>query len=196
MPSSIDITRPAAPADLCVTVGEVKANAGGVEGTGEDALIAAMIRAAQRYVETRADTVLCPATVAERFGGFPCGALRLGREPVRSVTTVAYKDRDGAEATLAADARQEWLTHNPPLVTPLADQPWPETKPGALGAVTVTYEAGPAVATAARDGFKMAVVMIATATYEHRDAFVKAGELKVPAVVNQFIDAEAKRGYP
>jgi uncharacterized phiE125 gp8 family phage protein len=196
MASSITITRPAAPLDLIVTVEEVKTNAGGIEDASEDALIGLMIRSAQSYVEAAADTVLNPSTVVERFGGFSCGAIKLGREPVRSVTSVLYMAVDGTETALAADKRQEWLTHNPPLIAPLPDAYWPEVKTGAMGPVKVTYEAGPALAVNARDEFKLAVVMIATATFEHRDAFLKNGELKVPDLVRQLVQAGARRGYP
>lgn len=193
---SIEITRPAAPLDLCVSVAEVKTNAGAIEDASEDALIAMMIRAAQSYVETKAETILNPSTVLERLGRFPCGAIRLSREPVRSITSVAYTDVNGAEQTIASDKRQEWLSHNPPLICPIGTETWPETQDGALGPVKVTYLAGPVNAADARNEFKLAVVMIATATYEHRDAFLRNGELKVPDMVRQLVDSGARRGYP
>ena len=196
MAFSIKITRPAAPLDLCVTVAEVKTNAGAIEDTSEDALIGMMIRSAQSYVETKAETILNPSTVVERFSGFPCGNLELSREPVRSVTSLTYVDVDGAEQSMASDKRQQWLDHNPPLICPIGTEPWPLTKPGALGPVTVTYLAGPANAVDARSEFKLAVLVIATATYEHRDAFLRNSELKVPDIVRQMIEAGARRGYP
>jgi uncharacterized phiE125 gp8 family phage protein len=82
-----------------VTTVEAKAHLR-VTDTAEDTLITSLVLAAQAHVENVLGAPLTSETWEQSLDGFPCGAIRLLKQPVTSVTSVKY-DVNGVEATLA-----------------------------------------------------------------------------------------------
>lgn len=199
-PSAIRLVEsPTAPNDLCVTVEVAKRNSGyATSDTDFDDLFRDLILMAQDYVEEAARTYLRPVTVAEEFARFPCdgGAFRLGREPVRDVLSVVFRNEDDEDETMATADYQAWVSHNPPLVRMKNENLWPTPLTGALPAVTVTYTAGPeTVATNTRHALLQAVRLIVATTWQNQDGREKSGGLVIPDAVHSLIMAGAKRGY-
>lgn len=200
LPSAIRLVEsPTAPNDLSVTVEVAKRNSGyATSDTDFDDLFRDLILSAQDYVEEAARTYLRPVTVAEEFARFPPdgGAFRLGREPVRDVLSVVFRNVDDEDETMATADYQAWASHNPPLVVTKGLAVWPSSLPGALPAVTVTYTAGPeTVAANTRHTLIQAVRLIVSATWQNQDGREKSGGLVIPDAVHSLIMAGAKRGY-
>lgn len=199
-PSAIRIVEsPTAPNDLCFSIDVLKRNCGfATAETDFDDLFRDLILMAQDHVEDAARTFLRPVVVAEEFAGFPSTnvELRLGREPVREVISVVYRNADDEDATMNVADYHAWVSHNPPLVRSRGGAAWPSTLYGYLPAVTVTYAAGPeTVATNTRHALVNAVKLIATATWQNQDGREKSGGLVIPDAVHSLLMAGARRGY-
>lgn len=195
---SVEVARPAPPLDTPVTVAELKAHCGAVEGAAEDGVALAVLQGATAYVEELARCPTVPVTVTERRDRFPVGRgpLDLAVEPARAVVAVRYVAPDGADRTLPTSAYRAWLAAVPPLLYPAPGTDWPAAHPDEPGAVTVTYEAGPAAPAACRPQLRLAVLAIATLNFEHRDLFARTGELSVPPAATGLITLGSRRGYP
>jgi uncharacterized phiE125 gp8 family phage protein len=151
------------------------------DGTDQDALIGSLITAAREAVEGATGRRLMPATVVEQFDAFPWRwpamrrsdrhQLRLGVVPVRSVTSVAYVDADGATQTLDPANYRADLTGEPARIEPAYGLPWPVAR-CVVNAVTVTYAAGYADAASVPVALKQAMLLLVGHWYANREAAV------------------------
>lgn len=199
-PSAIRIVEsPTAPNDLCFTIDVLKRNCGyPASETDFDDLFRDLILASQDYVEEAARTFLRPVTVAEEFACFPRDGwpIRLGREPVREILSVGYRDADDADALMMSADFTPWLAHNPPLVRAVLNNAWPTTRDGYMPALTVTYKAGPeTVAAQTRHTLVNAVKLIASANWQNQDGRERSGPLVIPEAATSLILAGGRRGY-
>lgn len=197
--SIVVVTPPAAPDDLVITVDALKKNCGFAStDTDFDDVFRRLILEATDYVENAARCYLRPFVIDEQFEYFPYGTnpIRLSREPVRSITSVSYKDETGVTQTMDAADYQTWLSHNPPLVSPTGGECWPDTDQNALQAMTVRYAAGPvSVSADYRPTLVNAVMLIATATWNNADGKERHGPLVTPPRALDLIQAGAIKGY-
>jgi uncharacterized phiE125 gp8 family phage protein len=127
-----------------VTVAEMKAHAR-IDLSAEDTLCATYIKAATDKCEQRLGRPVCEQTIVRTSADFPSGfaAIELARTPVISVTSVKYRDDNGALQTLSL-ATYELDTsdeHGPAWVALKPNQTWPTTG-DYRDAVQVTYRAG------------------------------------------------------
>src|SRR5262245_42975429 len=140
-----------------------------VEGSIDDALIAALRDASIEFIERYCSVKLGPVTglvwKAERFPACDRTALCLGAGPVTAVPALAWLDSDGATVHgVPADFRVS--LHGDLL--PAIGGSWPS---GVAGAVSITFSAGYAVG-AAPAGLLAAARMFLAHLYMNREAVI------------------------
>jgi len=130
-----------------------------VTDSAEDALITALVQAAQAHVEAVLGAPLTSETWEQSFDGF-CGPLVLLKQPVTAVASVKY-DVDAVETTLdPADYRVDL-----PGRRVWTDSTWPTTDD--LASVRVRFTCGFAALPAP---LKAAVLLIVGDLYANREA--------------------------
>lgn len=106
-----------------------------------DAELRRYIEAATEYAQEYQWAQYCTATFVERFDRFP-NEFMLQRNPVQSVTSVAYVDSGAATQTLVANTDYTVDTYRKPCrIVRAYNTTWPSTL-GHINDVTVTYVAG------------------------------------------------------
>lgn len=111
-----------------------------IDGTDEDAMVDALIRAAREYVEAVTGRQLVAATYKLRRNSLP-SVIELPRPPLIGVTSVTYADTAGTTQT-AASTYYDVDTHRmPPCLRLKYGQSWPTTR-GHTDDVIITYVAG------------------------------------------------------
>jgi len=129
-----ELTIPAATPVL--TLAEAKAYLR-VDHDVDDALIAALIRSATDICEHFIGRVLLSSGWQERFDAAGT-TYRLGREPVRAVSAVAWRDQSGVSTPIAADAHTITITEDGQGSVVLAALPFEAT------AIDISFTAGEA----------------------------------------------------
>ena len=131
------------PATEPVSVGEAKTHLR-VEQTAidDDGYIAGLIRAAREHVESYTRRAIINTTYALTLDGFPAdGVIRLPRNPVSSITSVAYVDYEGNSQTVSASLYRLDETSLVARLTPAYGEAWPSAQ-FTTKAVTITFVAG------------------------------------------------------
>lgn len=128
------------PAVEPLTAAEVRAHAR-EDQTTQDTLIESYIVAARLLFERRTSRQLTTATWALTLDAFPSAVISLERNPVQSVTSIAYTDSVGDAQTLDAAKYVLDATREPARITLAYGQNWPDTYSQAA-AVVVTFAAG------------------------------------------------------
>ncbi len=123
------------------------------DGSDQDYIIDALIRAAAESVQNETDRQLVTATHDVAFDAFPGGAWRMPRAPLRDVTHVKYFDTNGAQQTLAASVYLVDKAREPGRLSLAYQQVWPPTYsvPNAVTVRQVSGYATPFTADAATD---------------------------------------------
>lgn len=152
----------AAPAETPVSLTEAKAHVR-VDGTDEDALLTMYLDAAVAHLDG-AEGVLGRCMVTQTWDyttdTFP-KALPL--PALQSVTSITYRDADGAEQTLAAE---DYMVSGQVLTYPDG----PPATDGYPGAVTVRFVAGYGDATDVPAALKAAILLYVGDLYANREA--------------------------
>lgn len=127
------------PAGLVVTLAEAKAHCR-VDVSDDDALITALITAAQQQAEHRIGGALLTQTLELQLDDWPA-VLELPRPPVASITSIKYIDTAGVEQTVSPS--DYVLDRGPqlPVVRLLYGGAWPALR-GDINGVRVRYVAG------------------------------------------------------
>ena len=135
-----------------------------ITDTNSDTLLGAYITAAQAHVEGVLAAPLSAETWEQSLDGFPCGAIRLLKQPITGITSVKY-DVGGVETTLdPTDYRTDL-----PGGRVWSDQAWPTAD--ALASVRVRFTCGYATVPAP---LKAAVLLLVGDLYANREAKVDA----------------------
>lgn len=156
-----------------ITLAEAKAHLR-VDGSQEDTLILALMRAARESAESVTGRKLVEQVWDWTLDAFPV-ALRLPLAPVRSIISISYRDTAGASQTLPSALYQTDLAAEPGLILPVFGQVWPQTQP-ALNAVTVRLAAGYAAGAGGDYGanvpaaIKAAMLLLVGHLFAHREA--------------------------
>lgn len=157
-----------------------------VTGSGEDALIAAMLTAARTACEERLGRSLLATRWVETHDGFPV-CIRLHRSRLIQVNAIRYLDSAGVWQTLAPSAYAVDLDAEPPRIEPAYGETWPSTR-DAPGAVSIDYTTGYAAPVVAVDAAADTVQLAPWRTLAVDDAVVLStvgGLLPAPLVVGQ-----------
>lgn len=158
------------PDDLPLSVAEARQHCR-IDGTDDDALVAALIQAATDHLDGWNGILgrcLMTQTWRQDFPGFGC-RMRLPLAPVQSVSQVTYYDADNAQQTLASSVYALLTDAVGSYVTLAPNQDWPTTyrRPDA---VSVTYVAGYGGATDVPQAIKQAMLLMISHWYENREA--------------------------
>lgn len=182
-----------------VTLAEVKQHLR-VDTTDEDTLIATLITAAVDYVSGRngyTGRVLVQQTWDYYLDAFPSGAIEIPLPPVQSVTSITYKDRDGASQTLATSVYSANTTREPAQIVLKQDQAWPETYQS-WDAVKIRFVAGyvPTSADSPTDfasgvpaAIKAAILLTVADLYENRSGQeLSSGQFQINQTVKNLLN--------
>jgi len=141
----------------------------------EASLIETLITSARQWCEEYLDRAIGLQGLELRLAGFPVrqGPIVL-RCPLASVTSVVYKDKDGAEQTLDP-AEYVVSDSEPATIRPVGE--WPVTH-GSDDSVVVTYEAGymsgsPMTTQELPKTLRTAMLMLVADMYANREAQVE-----------------------
>lgn len=138
------ILRVVTPPAALLTAAEAKVAAPVFAGDAE-ARLTALLGAAQAAIEPPNGWVglaFGVQTLEACFEGFPCFEMPLPCPPLRAVASVNYRDRDGAEQTLAPETYEPFgVGFARGGLIPRPDTTWPATARRA-DAVRITFEAG------------------------------------------------------
>ncbi len=127
------------PTEEPVTVDEVKAHLR-IDGTDDDAMLAAMITAAREEAEHRLERACARQTVQLLLDEFP-EDIPLPMPPLVSIQSVTYADADGNTQTVDSADFTTDVGQEPPWLLDATGNGWPT--PGEFAnAVQVTYEVG------------------------------------------------------
>lgn len=130
---------PDAPADLLATV---KAHLKLDPSIDEDALVGGYIAAAIRHIEATTWRALVNQTWRLALDTWPCGAVKIDKPPVQSITSVTYVDAAGANQTLASPGYQLDASRSRARLAPAPGTSWPAVQVGRINAVTIDFVAG------------------------------------------------------
>lgn len=154
-----------------------------VDGPDEDALITSLATMAREFFEEETERALVETTWTLQLDRFPRSRhepIRIPRPPLRSITSITYRDTAGATQTWDA-SKYEVVTPAGTLprqgeVYPAVDETYPDTRSGS-GAVTITFEAGYADG-AVPELIQRTLLVILGDLYENREGQV-AGTIMV-----------------
>lgn len=183
------------PATEPVTINEAKAHLR-VDISDDDQYITSLIKAARQSCEdfcARAFITQTRKTILDSFGTCGIGtynsgyyALRLGRSPVISITSVEYVDTAGATQTLPTSNYQTDIYTEPARIQPAFGLYWPVTRQQ-MNAVTVTYQAGYGAASAVPEAIKQAMKMLISHMYENREIVIIGARMDVLPMTVQYL---------
>lgn len=142
-----------APTEEPVTLAEAKLHCR-VDGSDDDALLIALIKAARDLAENQTGRALCTQTWELALDAFPDVEIELPMPPVQSIVSIKYLDFAAVEQTLSADvyaldsygSQRHW-------VLPAQGASWPDTL-DAANAVKIRFVAGYGLGVAVPPGIK------------------------------------------
>jgi|MDTE01.1.fsa_nt_gb uncharacterized phiE125 gp8 family phage protein len=139
-----------------------------ISTTEDDTFLEGLIASSRQAVEALLGKVLIDQTVVAKLNEFPKEEyFELPTPPVSSVTSITYYDDDNAIQTLASADYSLNDYCDPQRIVRNTDVDWPTTY-DRWDAITVTYQAGYATASAVPASIKTVIKMLAAETYENR----------------------------
>lgn len=190
MPVSVKTAPPVEPVTLEEARSHLRLVARGSPASHpDDDTIESAIQAAREHAESFMWRSIVETEFEWRFDDFPANsstALVLPRNPALSVSSISYKDSDGADQAFTdytlslGDARS--------FIVPDYNESWPEAR-GHTNDVTVTFKAGYAMEPGSPDDYranvpaaiKRAILFLVGHMYENRESVtVGAQAMKVP----------------
>lgn len=150
-----------------VTLAQAKAHLN-VIGTGDDALITALITSAREAAEAACGRALAPQTLEMALVAFPGtdGAIALEKGPVATISSVKYTDTAGVEQTITSTAYALSLYGFSNKIAPTYGNYWP-TAQDIPDAVRIRYVTGYVTCPEAARSW---ILLQIGAMYEHREA--------------------------
>jgi uncharacterized phiE125 gp8 family phage protein len=138
----------------------------------DDDYISELLKGARDAAEHESGRQFCQATYALTLDDFPRGCeadnydieIRLPVGPVLGVSSITYRDEDGATQTLSTDDYAVGVRTG--RIAPVSF--WPATDPEAIDNVTVTFTAGYGGRDAVPGRAKDAIRLILADRYENR----------------------------
>ncbi len=138
----------------------------------EDDLILLWIRTARSFCENRVRRALATQTIELYMENFPSESFfELPRPPLRSITSIKYKDYEGTETTLIEDTDFHVDTErNIGRVVLSYGGSWPSFTPHPVNPIKVRYVAGYDDDNPIPDEIKSVILLLVGHYYEHREA--------------------------
>jgi len=150
-----------------LTVDEVKTFLN-LTSNEDNGMLEAFIQASREWAEKSTGRVLLTQTIKQYWDEWPTGAWNLGISPATSVTSISYKDVDGATQTWSAANYTADTVSIPPRIFPTDDVDYPS-----LGRypnpVWVTYVVGYTTPAAVPADAKAAMLQKIAFLYENRE---------------------------
>lgn len=141
-----------------------------VDGTDENALIAALIAAARQYVEVVTRRALIAQTWELVLDAFPAGDIvPIPLPPLRSVTALTCTDNNGIATVWDAVNYVVDTDSEPGRLVLAYGKSWPSITLAPAGGVRVRFEAGYGDAAAVPEGIKQAMLLLIGHWFEHRE---------------------------
>jgi uncharacterized phiE125 gp8 family phage protein len=162
----MSITLITPPAYEPVSVDELKTHLR-ISHTDDDVDLFTRIKLAREAVEAFTNRRLITQTWDWRLDAFPCYFL-VPTPPLQSVTSIKYRDSDGAEQTLSASVYDVDIYSAPARIMEAYGQAWPVTRE-MMNAVTVRLVCGYGLPVDVPKSLRNAVMMIAGHYYENRE---------------------------
>ena len=167
-----------APSEEPVTLQEAKSHLR-VDAADDDALITSLITAARETVEHITRRALVTQTWDYFLDAFPSGdELALPLPPLRAVTSITYKDKDGNVSTFDASNYVVDTASEPGRVVLKSSATWPSATLWPASAVTVQFDAGYGGAADVPQAIKQGLLLLVGHLYENREAIVPGTVLR------------------
>lgn len=133
----------------------------------EDALLLSLIRVAQTLIEQHTNLILASQTFKLYLPEFPVYPLKFPVSKVSSISSITYYDENNVSQTLSSGIYELDNKRKINTLVLVDGESWPDTYKRA-NAITITYVAGHATATAIPDTLKHAIKVIVGNLYEKR----------------------------
>ncbi len=142
------------------------------DGTDQDALITALIKAARQYAEAFTRRQLVTATWELALDAWPSGdTIALPLPPLQQVLSVNYKDKNGLDNVFAATEYIVDTASEPGRVVLAYGKSWPTATLYPAGAIRIQFKSGYGdAATAVPEAIKQAMLLLIGHWYEQRQA--------------------------
>jgi uncharacterized phiE125 gp8 family phage protein len=138
-----------------------------VDGSTDDALIAALISAARMLCEAYQGRGYITQTWELTLDAFPESPFELPVAPLATITSIKYRDTAGTETTLSASDYVLDLSAEPGRVALADGKSWPSVSLYPVGGVKIRYTVGGESAPA---NVKQAILLTVGGWYEDRQA--------------------------
>jgi uncharacterized phiE125 gp8 family phage protein len=146
-----------------------------IDTTAEDDHVELIAQAACDHIEERTGYALFTQTRILYASRFPVSreAIILPGAPLSSVSSITYTDTDGDTQTFAAASYDALTSFHPGRVRPKYDYLWPTSERIDEESIAITYVCGYGNAWSDLPiDLRLAVVQLASAWYEHREAVI------------------------
>lgn len=174
-----------APTEEPVSLAELKLHLR-VDADDDNDIITSLGIAARQWFENALDKQLVTATWRIKLPTFPSWEIELPYPPLRSITSITYKDSDLDPQTLSSSTYDVITWQTPGMIRPKDGYSWPATGI-APDAVTILFAAGYGAAAAVPDLAKAGIKLLAAAWYENREAISEMDMKPVPMAVDSIV---------
>jgi uncharacterized phiE125 gp8 family phage protein len=178
----------------CVTVDEIKLFCRLSSSTDEDALLIAMIKAAELYAENYTKSAINRQQWQIKLNGFNGheGEIKLPRAPLSTSTsdvTISYiEDTTAGNTTVLASTLYTVDYYSRPgVVYPSYDNEWPEPR-DQRNSVVVTYWSGYSTPANVPDPIKSWVKLRVAAMYENRESLMVGSGNFITELPHSYVD--------
>lgn len=187
--TTMALKRTTAPTEPAVTLAEAKLHLR-VDGSDEDALIAALVLAATEAAEQQTGRAIMPQKFTLSLDAFPA-VVELTRVPATAVDSVKFDDLNGTEQPLAGSQYtfQNSDDYGFATIVPAFGKTWPSTQ-AKPDAVRIVYSAGYADATKVPESIKSWIKLMVGAMYANREAqAISTGSVVTLGYADRLLDA-------
>lgn len=141
------------------------------QNTTGDPTLRELIAVAREHTEHRTNRALIESEWRLRLPYFPaCGRIELPMAPLRSITSITYRDAQGDLQTLAADQYDVNTDATPGRIVAPPNVTWPAVQAYADLPVTIVFKAGyGTTAASVPSALRHAMKLLIGDNYEHRE---------------------------
>lgn len=174
-----------APAVEPITLDQLKLQCR-IDGTDEDLLLAIIIQAARAKAENYTGTAIISQVWEQTLDAWPEAEIELLKPPVTAITSVTYRDAEGATQILSNALYTLDAATFPGWLLPQVDVTWPDTD-GSASAIAIRYTTGYADAASIPADMRAWLLLTAAYLYAQREALVVDG--RVSEIPSRFVDS-------